>query len=144
MRADPCDQGGGPGPLRQRAHGHVLAERRGGGETERRAAAYQQAGADGLFVPALQDEQTIATLVAAFDVPLNILYAPGRLTYAHLADLGVRRVSTGSLLFRASLHAAVSTAQAVERGDALPEGLPSYAEAAALSDAYAQGTGAGA
>lgn len=114
------------------------------GETERRAAAYQQAGADGLFVPALQDEQTIATLVAAFDVPLNILYAPGRLTYAHLADLGVRRVSTGSLLFRASLHAAVSTAQAVERGDALPEGLPSYAEAAALSDAYAQGTGAGA
>ncbi|MEV8022338.1 isocitrate lyase/phosphoenolpyruvate mutase family protein [Streptomyces sp. NPDC086554] len=102
------------------------------GETELRAAAYQQAGADGLFVPALQDEKTIAALTATFDLPLNILYAPGRLTYNDLTDLGVRRVSTGSLLFRASLHAVVTTAQAVTRGDALPEGLPSYAEAAAL------------
>ncbi|MEV0319721.1 isocitrate lyase/phosphoenolpyruvate mutase family protein [Streptomyces sp. NPDC050658] len=108
----------------------------GAQETELRAAAYQQAGADGLFVPALQDEKTVAGLVAALDVPLNVLFAPTGLTLRHLADLGVSRVSTGSLLFRAALHAAVDTAQAVARGAALPDGLPTYAEAAALSAAY--------
>ncbi|MFG2502956.1 isocitrate lyase/phosphoenolpyruvate mutase family protein [Streptomyces sp. NPDC048441] len=110
----------------------------GGGvaETERRAAAYRLAGADGLFVPALQDEKVISGLVAAFDVPLNVLFAPGGVTYRRLAELGVRRVSSGSLLFRAALHGAVEAARAIARGGAVPEGLPSYADAADLCAAY--------
>lgn len=116
----------------------------GAGETERRAAAYQQAGADGLFVPALQDEKLISGLVDAIDVPLNILFAPGRLTYRRLAELGVRRVSSGSLLFRAALHGAVEAARAIGQGGAVPEGLPSYADAAALSVAYEDRRGNGA
>jgi 2-methylisocitrate lyase-like PEP mutase family enzyme len=62
------------------------------------------------------------------------LFHPGRLSVPALADLGVRRVSTGSLLFRAALGAAVATAQAVARGDdARPDG-PSYADVVALVD----------
>lgn len=112
----------------------------GAGETERRADAYQQAGADGLFVPALQEEKVIAGLVeGVIAVPLNILFAPGALTYGRLAELGVRRVSSGSLLFRAALHGAVEAALAIARGGAVAEGLPSYADAQALSAAYGEG-----
>jgi 2-methylisocitrate lyase-like PEP mutase family enzyme len=50
-----------------------------------------------------------------------------------LAELGVRRVSTGSLLFRAALHATVTTAIAVRDGEALPAGIPSYTDIDALT-----------
>jgi 2-methylisocitrate lyase-like PEP mutase family enzyme len=42
--------------------------------------------------------------------------------------LGVRRISTGSLLFRAALAAAVDTAVAVRDGREVRTDLPSYAE----------------
>ncbi|MEU5951310.1 isocitrate lyase/phosphoenolpyruvate mutase family protein [Streptomyces sp. NPDC047525] len=112
----------------------------GEGETERRADAYRQAGADGLFVPGLQDEKVIAGLVEGMaDVPLNILFASGALTYRRLAELGVRRVSSGSLLFRAALHGAVEAARSIAGGLAVPDGMPSYADAQALSAAYGKG-----
>ncbi|MFP3987264.1 isocitrate lyase/phosphoenolpyruvate mutase family protein [Streptomyces sp. E11-3] len=93
-----------------------------------RAEAYQRAGADGVFVPGLQDPRAIAELAAALDIPLNILYSPDGLSVAALAELGVRRVSCGSLLFRAALQAAVETARSVAHGGPLPAGAPSYTE----------------
>jgi len=60
--------------------------------------------------------------------PVNILYTPGRHTVRQLADLGVRRVSCGSLLFRAALHAAVQTALAVARDEPVAGDIPGYAE----------------
>jgi 2-methylisocitrate lyase-like PEP mutase family enzyme len=44
-----------------------------------------------------------------------VLVVPG-LSLAELADLGVRRVSTGSLPYRAAIHAAVEVAQNVRNG----------------------------
>ncbi|NDZ79089.1 isocitrate lyase/phosphoenolpyruvate mutase family protein [Streptomyces sp. SID10853] len=108
-------------------------------QTARRAAAYQRAGADGLFVPGLQDGHAIAGLIQDLDVPLNILVSPGGPSVEGLAALGVRRISTGSLLFRAALHAAVATARAVADSTALPagtSGIPSYAAAQALADRF--------
>lgn len=109
-----------------------------GGEkvARERAAAYQRAGADGVFVPGVQDEAAVAGLVGALDVPLNILYAPGGLTPGRLAELGVRRVSTGSLLFRAAVRQAVDVAREFTRGTVSAEGLPTYAEAQALSEVF--------
>ncbi|GAA1904427.1 isocitrate lyase/PEP mutase family protein [Streptantibioticus ferralitis] len=103
------------------------------GQTLPRAEAYRRAGADGLFVPGLTDAHTIAGLVRDLDAPLNVLYAPGRLTFQRLAELGVGRVSCGSLLFRAALHSAVQLACAIADPDAADPGLPSYDEAQALS-----------
>ncbi|MCT2589757.1 cytochrome P450 [Streptomyces sp. N2-109] len=114
-------------------------------QTAGRVAAYQQAGADGVFVPGLQDGPAIAELAAGLEVPLNILHSPTGLSLPALAELGVRRVSCGSLLFRAALGAAVATAEAVERGTSLPAwpggstGIPSYAQAQALADEYGAG-----
>ncbi|NUP33266.1 MAG: isocitrate lyase/phosphoenolpyruvate mutase family protein, partial [Streptomycetaceae bacterium] len=111
-------------------------------DTLRRAEAYAAAGADGVFVPSLPDDTAIAAVVARIDAPLNVLFAPDRHTYARLADLGVARISCGSLLFRAALHAAVAAARAItaDSPDAVGEiaaGIPSYAAAAALADAFA-------
>jgi 2-methylisocitrate lyase-like PEP mutase family enzyme len=96
-------------------------------ETLRRVRHYADAGADGVFVPGLSEPADIAAVVAAVDVPVNVLFLPGRHTVAALADLGVRRISTGSLLFRAALAAVVDTAVAVRDGLDVRMDLPSYA-----------------
>jgi 2-methylisocitrate lyase-like PEP mutase family enzyme len=67
-------------------------------------------------------------VVAAIDAPLNVLALAGGQTVAELAALGVARVSTGSLLFRAALGAAVATARSVASNGAGPTGLPQYTE----------------
>jgi 2-methylisocitrate lyase-like PEP mutase family enzyme len=99
------------------------------GATLRRAAAYLEAGADGIFVPGVSDAATIAELTAGIDAPVNVLFSPG----LDFATLGVARVSTGSLLFRAALGATTAFAEAVRDGRPLPASfaVPSYGEAAA-------------
>lgn len=97
-------------------------------ETVHRVRRYADAGADGVFVPGLTEPADIAAVVAAVDVGVNVLFVPGRHTVAALADLGVRRVSTGSLLFRAALAAAVDTAVAVRDGHDVRAGLPTYTQ----------------
>ncbi len=77
-------------------------------ETLRRVRLHADAGADGVFVPGLSEPADIAAVVAAVDVPVNVLFVPGRHTVAALTDLGVARISTGSLLFRAALAASVT------------------------------------
>jgi 2-methylisocitrate lyase-like PEP mutase family enzyme len=96
-----------------------------------RALRYVDAGADGVFVPGLTDERDIADVVAAVPVPLNVL---AQLDVRMLKDLGVRRVSTGSLLFRAALGEAVRTAQAVRDGVPIPPDIPTYGDVQSLTD----------
>ena len=106
-----------------------------------RANRYLDAGADGVFVPGLAREDDIAAVVAAVDAPLNVLHVPA-LGVERLAELGVRRISTGSLLFRAALHAAVETANAVRDGGAVADGVPGYADVVALiTPGSARGSG---
>lgn len=104
--------------------------------TVERAVRYARAGADGVFVPALPDAAAIRTVAGAVDVPLNVLYQPGRCTVAELADLGVRRISTGSLPFRAALHAGVQAALAA-RDDGRPGPAPAYQDVQAMIAAHA-------
>jgi 2-methylisocitrate lyase-like PEP mutase family enzyme len=101
-------------------------------EAVSRTRAYAAAGADGVFVPGLADDDAIRTVTVAVGVPVNVLLLPG-MTVPRLAALGVARVSTGSMLFRAALGAAVSAARSVARGEPGPGGLPGYAEIDALA-----------
>jgi 2-methylisocitrate lyase-like PEP mutase family enzyme len=92
-------------------------------ETLRRARAFAEAGADGIFVPGIADDADVRAVLEAVDLPLNVLYMPGRTEYSALARLGVHRVSTGSLPFRRALQAAVAAALAVtgeDGGSAVP------------------------
>ncbi|GID91779.1 isocitrate lyase/phosphoenolpyruvate mutase family protein [Amorphoplanes digitatis] len=101
-------------------------------ETLARTRAYAAAGADGVFVPGLADEDDIRAVVSGVDAPLNVLLLPG-LTVPALAKLGVARISTGSMLFRTALGAAVAAARAVAAGEPAPTGIPPYAEVNALA-----------
>lgn len=71
-------------------------------ETLRRAAAYLEAGADGIFVPGVTDLPTVRELAKGIDAPLNILVGPGAPSVADLADAGVARISTGSSIAAAA------------------------------------------
>ncbi|MGV9455125.1 isocitrate lyase/PEP mutase family protein [Streptomyces sp. NPDC003635] len=101
-------------------------------DTLRRLDAYQQAGADGVFVPGLTDPARIDRLVRRLDAPLNILYSPTGPTLQHLADLGVRRVSLGSLLYRRALGAAVETVTDLRAGRTPRGAAPAYGEVQSL------------
>ncbi|MFD7433162.1 isocitrate lyase/phosphoenolpyruvate mutase family protein [Streptomyces sp. NPDC059861] len=102
-------------------------------ETLARLDTYRQAGADGVFVPGLTDPAEIAALVKHLDVPLNVLYSPSGPTLTCLTDLGVRRVSLGSLLYRRALGAALEAVAEVREGRAPHGPAPTYDDVQALS-----------
>ncbi len=91
--------------------------------TLHRAARYVAAGADGIFVPGVSEPAAIRELTARIPVPVNVLVVPA-LSLRELAELGVRRVSTGSLPYRAAIHAAVEVAAAVRDGQVVPAAEP--------------------
>jgi 2-methylisocitrate lyase-like PEP mutase family enzyme len=88
-----------------------------------RAGVYADAGADGIFVPGLVDPEDIQTVTAGIGLPVNVLAHPS-LTVAELAELGVRRVSSGSLPYRAAIDAAVNVANALRDGQPTPAATP--------------------
>ncbi len=104
-----------------------------------RATAYVEAGADGIFVPGLADPDTIRAITGGVSAPVNLLPVAGR-SLADLAELGVRRVSTGSLPYRAAVTAAIASAAAVRDGEPFPDSIP-YPEVQRLLTAYADPTG---
>ncbi len=65
-----------------------------------RAEAYRAAGADGLFVPGLSTPEDIRAVVAACDLPLNVMAVPGLPPADALQALGVRRLSAGSAIIQ--------------------------------------------
>jgi 2-methylisocitrate lyase-like PEP mutase family enzyme len=70
-------------------------------ETIRRLTAYAEAGADCLFAPGAQSVDDIAEIVRAVaPTPVNVLVGRDFTTVARLAEVGVRRISTGGALAR--------------------------------------------
>jgi 2-methylisocitrate lyase-like PEP mutase family enzyme len=91
-------------------------------DTIARLIAYREAGADCLYAPGLTDLAQIARLVEAVDAPVNVLALAGGPTLAELGSVGVRRVSTGSLLAGAAYGALLAGAH-----ELLDEGTSHYA-----------------
>ena len=86
-------------------------------EAIHRGNAYLEAGADSVFVPFVHAAATIGELVRGIRGPVNILGGPGTPPVAELAALGVRRVSVGSGVMRATLGLARrAAAELRERG----------------------------
>jgi 2-methylisocitrate lyase-like PEP mutase family enzyme len=68
-----------------------------------RANAYREAGADCLFVPGVEDRETITSVVRGINGPVNILAGPGSPPASELEKIGVRRLSLGSAPMRTAL-----------------------------------------
>ncbi|WP_254773710.1 isocitrate lyase/phosphoenolpyruvate mutase family protein [Microbacterium sp. cf046] len=74
-------------------------------QTVERALRYVEAGADCIFVPGVNDADTIRRLAASIPAPLNIVagLTANVIDAPTLFSLGVRRVSVGASLARAAL-----------------------------------------
>jgi 2-methylisocitrate lyase-like PEP mutase family enzyme len=94
--------------------------------TIERALRYVDAGADGIFVPLANDRGELAEITRNIPRPVNTLPVRG-LTLTELGELGVARVSTGSVAYGAALYAAAQAARAVRDGQPLPPATP-YAD----------------
>jgi len=69
-------------------------------ESMKRVKAFEEAGANGVFVPLLSAEDDIRAVVESTSLPLNVLASSTLPNFARLAELGVKRVSLGSTVFR--------------------------------------------
>lgn len=107
-RVEAAKQGGGDLVLTARAENHLhgIDDL---DDTVRRLEAFRDAGADVVYAPGIVRASDIERLVAV-GVPLNVLALPGTPTVPQLADLGVARVSVGSLFAWAAYGALVDAA----------------------------------
>jgi 2-methylisocitrate lyase-like PEP mutase family enzyme len=122
---------GDPMVLTARAENH-LYDGAGLDDTIARLVAYREAGADVLYAPGLTDPADIAAVVAAVGAPVNVLALPNAPTVAELGALGVRRVSTGSLLASAAYAAMLAGAR-----ELMADGSSGYARAGLPRDVRA-------
>lgn len=101
------------------------------GDTIARLQAFSDAGADVLFAPGLPDIDSIRTVCAALDKPVNVVMglkgAP--MSVAALSQAGVRRISTGGSFARAALGGLIRAADEV-----LSRGTFTYADDAVDND----------
>ena len=74
------------------SHGDLMEE------AVARAKAYEEAGANGFFVPGLMDIDLIKELSDNIELPLNIIRLPGTPETAALRDAGVSRISYGPVV----------------------------------------------
>lgn len=77
-----------------------------------RAAAYQQSGASGFFVPGLVDEDLIRRVCEGTSLPVNVMYFSGVPEARRLAELGVARISHGPGPYRLAMKALEEAAKA--------------------------------
>ena len=82
-------------------------------EAAKRAKAYADAGADGVFVPGLTDLALIDKLVRLSPLPVNIMVTEGVPEIPDLARVGVRRVSLGPWPMLAAMRVIGQAAAAV-------------------------------
>lgn len=69
-------------------------------ETKKRAKLYEKAGADGLFLPGIEDKNEIEQMVSSTGLPLNVMSTPVLPGFDTLNRLGVKRVSLADYLFK--------------------------------------------
>ncbi|WP_424951047.1 isocitrate lyase/PEP mutase family protein [Deinococcus sp.] len=103
-------------------------------EAVRRGNLYLRAGADGVFVPGVSDEASIAALARHIGGPVNIMVGSSSPEIQALGRLAVARVSLGPALALAALGTVRSAlSELLQHGTytALAQGYP-YTEAEAL------------
>jgi 2-methylisocitrate lyase-like PEP mutase family enzyme len=84
-------------------------------DTIRRLQAYERAGADVLFAPALPTLDAVRTVCSSVSKPVNFMAGiPGKsFSVAELAAAGVRRVSLAASLYRAAMSGLIQAAREV-------------------------------
>lgn len=77
-------------------------------ETRLRLPLFEAAGADGIFLPCITEENDIAEAVQHTQLPLNVMCMPGLPYFDRLEALGVKRASMGHFLFQKTYNTAAA------------------------------------
>jgi len=85
-----------------------------------RASAYQEAGADGIFVPLIEKPDEIKSFTREVTLPLNVFLTPNLPTYDQLTDLGVKRISHGAKLYEWLTNQVAEAFQSYKKDKVLP------------------------
>ncbi len=84
-------------------------------ETLKRIKAYEDAGASGIFVPFITEKDDIRQVVQATKLPIHVLCAKDLPGFKMLAELGVKRISTGGAIYKFMLRSLQNTIQTIQR-----------------------------
>lgn len=79
----------------------------------RRAELYQDAGANGLFVTAVNDITIVKEIASSITLPLNVVGTPKFSAINDLAEIGVKRISMAAFLYRATYNNLESIAREI-------------------------------
>ena len=81
-------------------------------DTIKRLQAYEKAGADVLFAPALPDLAAVRSVCSAVSRPVNFMVAIRGKSFsvAELIEAGVKRISFASSLYRAAMTGLIDAA----------------------------------
>lgn len=87
-------------------------------DTIKRLQAYEKAGADVLFAPALPDLAAVRAVCSSVSRPVNFMVGiRGKsFTVAQLEEAGVKRISFASSLYRAALTGLIAAASEAKQG----------------------------
>lgn len=72
--------------------------------TLKKAKLYQAAGADGLFVTAMQDADTIKAITSATTLPVNVVGVLKLSSIQTLEECGIKRISMAVFLYKAAYN----------------------------------------
>ena len=112
-----ADASGVPFVLTARAECHLYRVPGAFAESVARSNLYREAGADCLYTPGVRDRAEVAALVREIDGPMNFVVGKGMADYTlgELGELGIRRVSIGGSLMRATFALAERAAAQMKR-----------------------------
>jgi len=68
-------------------------------ETKKRIRLYENAGANGIFTPCIENVSDIKEIVNCTNLPINVMCMPNLPDFNTLTELGVKRISMGNFLF---------------------------------------------
>lgn len=112
-----ADASGVPFVLTARAECYLYRVPGAFAESVTRSNLYREAGADCLYTPGVRDRGEVAALVREIDGPMNFVVGRGMADYTleALGELGIRRVSIGGSLMRATFALAERAAAQMKR-----------------------------
>ncbi|XRE42954.1 putative carboxyvinyl-carboxyphosphonate phosphorylmutase [Tenacibaculum discolor] len=68
-------------------------------ETKRRIKLYENVGANGIFIPCIEQASDIKEIVNYTTLPINVMCIPNLPNFDTLSNLGVKRISMGNFIF---------------------------------------------
>ena len=68
-------------------------------ETKKRIHLYENAGADGIFIPCITQKRDIEKMVKSTSLPINVMCMPDLSDFEQLKELRVQRISMGNFIF---------------------------------------------